>query len=178
LVTAGYLNRPEETAETYKDGWVHSGDLGTIGKDGHLRITGRKKELIITAGGKNISPNNIEALIKEHPLIGQVCVVGDEKAYLTALVVLDPEVAPAWAKERGIEATSLPSLATDPTVLEAIDGAIKDANRRLSRVESVKKFTILPTDWTPESGELTPTLKLKRNVIREKYATEIDGLYQ
>jgi long-chain acyl-CoA synthetase len=177
IVTAGYFKRPEETAETYaSDGWVHSGDLGALDADGELRITGRKKEIIITAGGKNISPANIEALIKRHPLIGHACVVGDAKPYLTTLIVLDVETLPGWAAANGIDATG--DLTGDERVRAEVQRAIDTANRSLSKVESIKKFTILSADWTAESGELTPSLKLKRSVIRDRYADDIEAMYR
>ncbi len=177
LVTAGYLNRPEESAATFRDGWVHSGDLGAFDDDGYLRIVGRKKEIIITAGGKNIAPNNIEALLKEHALVGNVCVVGDAKPYLAALIVLDPDTAFAWAKEHGTDAPDLATLATHPDVRTEVERGVAAANQRLARVESIKRFAILPADWTPESGDLTPSLKLKRDVIAERYAADIEALY-
>ena len=177
IVTGGYRNRPKETAETFVDGWVHSGDLGMIGSDGHLRITGRKKELIITAGGKNISPNNIEDLLKAHPLVGQVCVVGDAKPYLTALVAIDGETAPAWAAENGVPFTDVASFSRDDRVRAEIQRAVDQVNQRVAKVESIKKFVLLPVEWTPDTGELTPTLKLKRSVVHERYADEIAGLY-
>jgi long-chain acyl-CoA synthetase len=174
----GYRNEPQKTAEAIDaDGWLHTGDVATIDDEGYVRIVDRKKELIITAGGKNISPANIENLLKQHPLVGQACVIGDRRAYLTALIVLDPEVAPAWAKNKGIEAATVGELAAHPDVVAEIQSAVDDANRHISRVENVRRFTILPAEWTPESEELTPTLKLKRRVILEKYAGEIDEMY-
>jgi len=177
-VVAGYLNLPEQTAQTFDaDGWVHSGDLGAIDPDGHLRIVGRKKELIITAGGKNISPNNLEGYLKEHPLIGQACVVGDGRKYLAALITIDAETAPAWAAQNGIAFTDLASFATSPEIEQEIQRAVDATNQRVSRVESIKRFAVVPTEWTPESGELTPTLKLKRTVVADRYTAEIEHLY-
>jgi long-chain acyl-CoA synthetase len=173
-----YYKNPEATAETIDaEGWLHTGDLGKVDHEGFLSIVGRKKELIITAGGKNVSPNNIEMLLKEHPLIGQASVVGDRKAYLVALIVLDHETAPAWAAKEGVPFDDIASFSEHPRVQAEIESAVDRANARLANAEQVKKFRILPTEWTAESEELTPTLKLKRNVVQEKYAEEIEGLY-
>ena len=175
---SGYYKDPEKTAEAIDaDGWMHTGDIGTVDDDGYFRIVDRKKELIITAGGKNISPANVENLLKQHPLVGQACVIGDRRAYVTALIVLDPEVAPAWARARGIEAATVAALASHPDVVAEVQRAVDDANSHVARVESVRKFTILPAEWTAESEELTPTLKLKRRVITEKYADDIEAMY-
>src|SRR6266542_2436345 len=178
ITTPGYLGQPEETAELLDaDGWLHTGDVGTLDQAGHLRIIDRKKELIITAGGKNISPATIEALLKEHPLVGQALAFGDRRPYVVALVVLDHEVVAGWAGQRGIADASLAALAEHPLVVEEIQHAVAAANQRLARVEQIKQFKILPAEWTAESEELTPTLKLKRRVIHGKYAPEIDTLY-
>jgi long-chain acyl-CoA synthetase len=175
---AGYYKDAEKTADAIDaDGWMHTGDIGTVDDDGFFTIVDRKKELIITAGGKNISPANIENLLKQHPLVGQACVIGDRRAYLTALIVLDPEVAPAWAKAKGIEAAAVAELASHPDVVAEIQRAVDTANDQISRVENVRRFTILPAEWTPESEELTPTMKLKRRVILDKYADEIESMY-
>ncbi len=178
-VFLGYLKDPDKTAEALDgDGWLHTGDIGTFDHDGYLKIVDRKKELIITAGGKNISPANIEAALKSFPLIGQACVIGDNKPFISALVVLDPEVAPAWAKQRGIDASGgLASLAEDPEVVAEIEKEVAEANTRFSQVERVKKWTLLHDEWLPDSEELTPTMKLKRRGIHQKYATEIDAIY-
>jgi long-chain acyl-CoA synthetase len=178
LVMKGYYREPEKTAEALDAaGWLHTGDVATRDEDGYLRIVDRKKELIITAGGKNISPANIESLLKEHQLIGQACVIGDNRAYLTALIVLDQDVAPAWAHARGIEASSVAEIAQHPAVAEEIERAVAAVNQRVSRVENVRRYTILPAEWTAESEELTPTLKLKRRVITAKYADVIESMY-
>jgi long-subunit acyl-CoA synthetase (AMP-forming) len=175
---AGYYKDPEKTAEAIDDeGWMHTGDIGTMDEDGYFRIVDRKKELIITAGGKNISPANIENLLKQHPLVGQACVIGDRRAYLTALIVLDGEVAPAWAGSKGIQASGIGELSSHPDVVAEIQRAVDDANGQVSRVENVRRFTILPDEWTPESEELTPTLKLKRRIINERYGDEIESMY-
>jgi long-chain acyl-CoA synthetase len=177
-VVPGYYKDPEKTAETFDaEGWLHTGDIGVFDDEGWLKIVDRKKELIITAGGKNISPANIEALLKEHPLVGQACAIGDMKPYISALIVLDGEVAPGWAQKNGLAFTDLGSFAQEPRVQEEIARAVEDANQKVSQVEGVKRWTILPTEWTAESDELTPTLKLKRRVIHQKYEEEIDGLY-
>ncbi|HKC19795.1 MAG TPA: AMP-binding protein, partial [Candidatus Dormibacteraeota bacterium] len=174
----GYYKDPEKTAETIDaEGWLHTGDVGEIDSEGYLRIVDRKKELIITAGGKNISPANLEALLKQNPLIGQAAVIGDRRPYVSALIVLDPEVAPVWARKAGIAFTSMAGLAADPAVRAEVQKAVDETNRHVSNVEAVKRFTILPADWTAESEELTPTLKLKRRVINQKYADAIEDMY-
>jgi long-chain acyl-CoA synthetase len=177
-VCLGYL-QPDGSVEpvTDADGWLATGDVGTLDGDGFLTITDRKKELIITSGGKNVSPAQIENLLRAHPLVGYAVAVGDRRPYVTALVVLDEEVAPAWAKARGIQAPDLAALAEHPEVLAAVQSAVDAANSALSRVEQVKRFAVLPAGWSPESGELTPTLKLRRRVVTDRYAEVIDQLY-
>ena len=177
-VMIGYYREPAKTADMVDaDGWVHSGDIGTLGPDGHFRIVDRKKELIITSAGKNISPANLEALAKSSPIIGQAVAVGDGRKFIAVLVVLDPQIAPAWAKARGVEAKSTAELADNPMVVGEIRRALQQANSHLSRVEQFKRFTILPTEWSPESEELTPTMKLKRRVINTKYGPQIEAMY-
>ena len=176
--TPGYLDLPEASAALLDaHGWVHTGDIGTLDEDQFLRVVDRKKELIITAGGENIAPAGIEGLLMAHPLIGQALAFGDLQPYVVALLALDGEVAPAWAKARGIEAGSLAELAAHPTVIEAAGAAVAAANKHLARVQQVKHWQLLPDEWTPESEELTPTLKLKRRIIHRKYADVIDSLY-
>jgi long-chain acyl-CoA synthetase len=175
----GYLNDPDKTAEALDDdGWLHSGDIGTFDAEGYLTIVDRKKELIITAGGKNISPANLEAALKSGPIIGQACVIGDNRPFISALIVLDPEVAPAWAKQHGIEADTLEELAARPEVRAEVERSVAEANKRFSQVEQIKKFALLGTEWQPDSEELTPTMKLKRRGIHRKYADEIEALYR
>jgi len=178
LNTPGYLNLPEQTAGLLDaDGWLHTGDIGSIDSDGFLSVVDRKKELIITSGGENISPAAIENLLVAHPLIGQALAFGDRRKFIVALLVLDGEVAPAWAKARGVEASSLAELAENPAVIAAVGQAVTAANEHLARVQQVKRWQLLPVEWTSESEELTPTFKLKRRVIHHKYADVIDALY-
>ncbi|MBG0816854.1 long-chain fatty acid--CoA ligase [Planomonospora sp. ID82291] len=178
LNTRGYLNRPEATAELLdSDGWLHTGDVGSVDEDGFVRIVDRKKELIITAGGENISPANIENYLKEHPLIGQALAYGDGRPYPVAILTLDGEVAPGWAQAHGIGPATLAELAEHPDVLKAVEAAVAAANEKLARVQQVKRWRLLPVEWTPESEELTPSLKLKRRVVHAKYAAIIDEMY-
>ncbi len=179
VVMLGYRGEPEKTAQTIDpEGWLHSGDIGQLDEDGYLRIVDRKKELIISAAGKNMSPANIEATIKSvSPLIGQACAIGDGRPYNTALIVLDADFAPMWASQNGLEGRTLEELSREPSVRTAVQEAIDAANTRLARVEQIKKFTIVPGDWLPGEDELTPTMKLKRKPISEKYAAEIAAMY-
>ena len=178
-ITPGYLNRPEATAEALDDdGWLHTGDLGQIDEDGYLKIIGRKKELIITAGGKNLSPNNIEETIKgKSDLIAQVCAVGDDRPFIGALIVLDAEVLPGWCEAHGVPFESVAQAAERDEVKAEVARAVEAGNQDLARVEQIKQYTILSNEWTPESEEMTPTMKLKRNVIHSKYSDVIDSLY-
>ena len=175
----GYRNDPAKTAEAVdSDGWLHTGDIGEIDADGFLKIVDRKKELIINAAGKNMSPANIEAAIKTgSPLIGQACCIGDRRPYNTALIVLDADFAPQWAAHNGLEGRSLQELAGEAKVIEAVQAGIDAANEHLARVEQIKKFTIVPGDWLPGGDELTPTMKLKRKPITTKYEAQIDAMY-
>jgi Long-chain acyl-CoA synthetases (AMP-forming) len=176
--TRGYLGLPEATAELIdEDGWLHTGDVGSIDEDGFVRVVDRKKEMIITAGGENISPANIENLLKEHPLIGQALAYGDRRPYPVALLTLDGEIAPGWARARGIEFESLAGLAGHPDVLKEVGAAVAAANEHLARVQQVKRWRLLPDEWTVDSGELTPSMKLKRRVVHARYAEVIDALY-
>jgi long-subunit acyl-CoA synthetase (AMP-forming) len=174
-----YRNDPEKTAEAIDDdGWMHTGDVAEIDDEGYVKIVDRKKELIINAAGKNMSPVNIESRLKTcHPLIGTAVAIGDRRPYNVALIVLDPDACGAFAKQHGIEDGSPAALARDARVQEAIGAAIEEANTHLSRVEQIKKWALLEAEWQPGGDELTPTMKLKRRPIAEKYAAEIDGLY-
>jgi long-chain acyl-CoA synthetase len=177
-VMVGYYKEPEKTSDIIdKDGWVHSGDIAQPGPNGQFKIVDRKKELIITSAGKNISPANLESLAKSSPIIGQAVAVGDGRNFISVLVVLDPQVAPAWAKARGVDASAPAELAEHDAVLAEVRRALGEANKHLSRVEQFKRFTVLPTEWSPESEELTPTLKLKRRVIHSKYQPQIEAMY-
>ncbi len=179
VVMLGYRNLPEKTAETFtEDGWMRTGDIGVFDEEGYLRIVDRKKELIISAGGKNMSPANIEATLKTaSPLIGQACCIGDMRPYNTALIVLDADFAPMWASQQGIEDTSLESLAGDERVRAVVAEGVDAANEKLAKVEQIKKFTIVEGDWLPGGDELTPTMKLKRKPISEKYLAAIESMY-
>ena len=180
VVMTGYRNLPERTAEALDaDGWLHTGDIGEFDEEGYLRIVDRKKELIISAAGKNMSPANIESTLKgASPLIGQACTIGDARPYNTALIVLDADFAPAWAARHGREGASLEDLATDEGMIAAVQEGVDSANAKLARVEGIKKFTIVPGDWAPGGDELTPTMKLKRKPIAEKYADAIESMYR
>jgi len=178
LTTPGYLNRPDLTGDLIDaDGWLRTGDIGTIDADGFVSVTDRKKELIITAGGENIAPAAVENVLVAHPLIGQALAFGDRRPYVVALLTLDGEVAPAWARARGITVGSLAALASDPQVLAEVAAGVAAANEGLARVQQVKRWCLLPVEWTAETEELTPTLKLKRRVVHAKYADVIDSLY-
>ncbi|WP_199433279.1 AMP-dependent synthetase/ligase [Qaidamihabitans albus] len=179
LVMKGYRNQPDKTAETIDaDGWLHTGDVATVDADGFVTIVDRKKELIINASGKNLSPANIENTIKVScPLVGASVAIGDNRPYVVALVTLDPDAAAAYAAEHGLADTSPAALAADPGLRAAVESGIKAANEKLARVEQVKKFTVLPAFWEPGGAEVTPTMKLKRKPIAEKYRAEIEALY-
>jgi long-chain acyl-CoA synthetase len=177
-IMTGYRNLPDKTAETFDGDWLRTGDIGTLDDDGYLRIVDRKKELIINAAGKNMSPANIESHLKaSSPLIGQAIAIGDGRSYNVALITLDPDFAPIFAQQQGIEDGSLASLAAEQAVLDEVARGVEKANAKLARVEQIKKFEILPEDWPPGGDELTPTMKLKRRPIDDKYAAQIAALY-
>jgi long-subunit acyl-CoA synthetase (AMP-forming) len=173
-----YRNQPEKTAETIIDGWLYTGDIGAIDEDGYVKILDRKKELIINAAGKNMSPANIEAHVKAaSPLVSQCVAIGDGRPYNVALIVLDPDFAPVWAAQNGLEGLSLEDLATEEAVIAAIQSGLDEAASKMARVEQIKKFSIIPGEWLPGGDELTPTMKLKRKPISAKYEAEIESLY-
>ena len=172
-----YHNNDAATAEAFVDGWFRTGDIGELDDDGYLRITGRKKELIVTAGGKNVAPAVLEDRLRAHRLVSQCMVVGDAQPYIACLVTLDDEALPAWLTTHGKPAMSLAEAAEDADVIAEIQSAVDDANKAVSKAEAIKRFKILAVDWTEESGALTPSLKLKRNVVMKEYAGDVDALY-
>jgi long-subunit acyl-CoA synthetase (AMP-forming) len=178
-VMTGYRNQPEKTAETIDaDGWLRSGDIGEIDEHGYLKIVDRKKELIINAAGKNMSPANIEQQLKQgSSLIGQAIAIGDRRPYNTALIVLDPDACTAFAAAHSLPDPSPAAMAAEASVREEVSAGIDRANSHLSRVEQIKRFAILPVDWLPGGDELTPTMKLKRRPIAAKYEREIEEMY-
>jgi long-chain acyl-CoA synthetase len=176
-VCLGYYKDEAATKELIQDGWLHSGDVGQLDEDGFLQITGRKKEIIVTSGGKKTAPANIEGLLKAIEPIGNAMVVGDNKNYLVALLALDPERVSAFAAKHGFP-TDVPKLASDPRFREHLTDRIeREVNARLSQFETIKKFEVLPNDFTIDGGELTSTLKVRRKVVAEKYAKNIERLY-
>jgi long-chain acyl-CoA synthetase len=179
VVMTGYRNAPDKTAEALDaDGWLHTGDIAEIDDEGYVRIVDRKKEIIINAAGKNMSPANIESALKgASPLIGQACVIGDARPYNTALIVIDSDFGPAWAAQQGIESADLAALARDERMRAAVQQGVDAANETLARVEQIKKFVLIEGDWLPGGDELTPTMKLKRKPIGAKYGAEIETMY-
>ncbi len=178
VVFAGYWQNEEATKEAFSDDWFHTGDLGAIDDDGFLTIIGRKKEIIVTAGGKNVAPAVLEDRLRAHPLISQAMCVGDQKPFIAALITIDQEAFPGWKERNGKNAdASVADLADDPDLAAEIEMAIKDANQAVSKAEAIRKFRVLPVDFTEDTGELTPTMKVKRNVVAEKFAVEIAALY-
>jgi long-chain acyl-CoA synthetase len=178
VVFAGYWQNEEETKAVFSDGWFHTGDLGAIDDDGFLTIVGRKKEIIVTAGGKNVAPAILEDRLRAHPLISQAMCVGDAKPFIAALITIDPEAFGGWKQRNGKSAdATVADLADDPDLTAEIDLAVKDANQAVSKAEAIRKFRILPVDFTEDTGELTPTLKVKRKVVAQKFASDIEALY-
>ncbi|MCD4524945.1 long-chain fatty acid--CoA ligase [Nocardioides sp. cx-173] len=176
-VFAGYWANEQASAEAIeRDGWLHTGDVGEVDDEGFVRITGRKKEILVTAGGKNVAPGPLEDRIRGHLLVGQCMVVGDRQPFIAALITIDPESFPAWAEAHG-KTGSIADHVDDPDLRAEIEAAVEDANKTVSKAESIRKFTILPGDWTEEGGELTPSLKLKRNVVLRQCKDEIAALY-
>ena len=178
VVFSGYWRNEQATNDAFTDGWFKTGDLGVLDEDGFLKITGRKKEIIVTAGGKNVAPASLEDRLRAHPLISQAMVVGDAKPFIGALITIDPEAFDGWKQrnQKGAGA-SVADLATDPDLVAEVDAAIKDANQAVSHAESIRKFRILPVDFTEDTGELTPTMKVKRRVVAEKFASDIESIY-
>jgi long-chain acyl-CoA synthetase len=174
----GYFKNKEATEEAIVDGWLHTGDIGKIDEDGFLYVTGRKKDIIITAGGKNITPANLENWLKQNRYISQAVVYGDRRPYLTALITLDPEEIGPWAEKQGLGTTDPAELAARDEVKALVQKTVDDVNEKVGPVEQIKKFKILPHDLTQETGELTPTLKVKRNVVYDKFASELDAMYK
>ncbi|BBZ43609.1 AMP-dependent synthetase/ligase [Mycobacterium parmense] len=179
VVFSGYWRNEQATEDAFAEGWFKTGDLGAVDEDGFLKITGRKKEIIVTAGGKNVAPAVLEDQLRAHPLISQAMVVGDNKPFIGALITIDPEAFDGW-KQRNQKSSgaSVGDLATDPDLVAEVDAAVKHANLAVSHAESIRKFRILPVDFTEDTGELTPTMKVKRNVVAEKFASDIDAIYE
>ncbi|WP_375768369.1 AMP-dependent synthetase/ligase [Archangium gephyra] len=178
IIFPGYLNDPERTAEALDaDGWLHTGDIGELDAEGYLKIVDRKKELIITAGGKNVSPSNLEAMMKTLPLVGQAVAIGDRRPYLVAVLQLNLEAAPGWAKARGLAATDPRALAGETAVQQELARGLAELNRRVSSVEQIKRFALVADEWLPDSDVLTPTMKLKRRGVSTRYAGVIEQLY-
>jgi len=179
VVFGGYWYNDEETKAVFSDGWFHTGDLGAIDDDGFLTIIGRKKEIIVTAGGKNVAPAILEDRLRAHPLISQAMAVGDAKPFIAALITIDPEAFGGWKQRNGKDANAtVADLATDPDLMAEVELAIKDANQAVSKAEAIRRFRILPVDFTEDTGELTPTLKVKRKVVAQKFASDIEALYE
>ncbi|MGO8852982.1 MAG: AMP-dependent synthetase/ligase [Mycobacterium sp.] len=179
VVFRGYWRNEQATAEAFTGGWFRTGDLGAIDEDGFLKITGRKKEIIVTAGGKNVAPAVLEDQLRAHPLISQAMVVGDNKPFIAALITIDPEAFDGWKQRNHKQAgASVGDLVTDPDLIAEVDAAVKHANLAVSHAESIRKFRILPVDFTEDTGELTPTMKVKRKVVAEKFASDIEAIYE
>jgi long-chain acyl-CoA synthetase len=179
ILFMGYLNKPEKTAETIdKEGWLHTGDVGTMDNEGFIRITDRMKDIIITAGGKNITPSEIENQLKFSPYISDAVVIGDKRAYLTCLIMIDQENVEKYAQDLNIPFTNYASLTRAREVQDLIWGEIEKVNANFARVETIKRFYLIDQQLTPEDEELTPTMKLKRSFVNKKYASEIEAMYR
>jgi long-chain acyl-CoA synthetase len=178
IVSEGYFKLDDATRETFdSEGWLHSGDLARIDEDGFVWIVGRKKEIIITAAGKNIAPAKLETVLGNHPLISKTCMIGDQRKFLSMIIALDHEEAPDWAESHGLEYRDPESFSQLPEVQEEVARAVAEANDTVARVEQVKKWVIVPDEWTPDSGEVTPSLKLKRRIVLDKYSDQIESMY-
>jgi len=176
-VLLGYFNNPQATAEALEDGWFHTGDIGEIDDDGFVKITGRKKEILVTAGGKNVVPSVLEDRLRAHPLVSQTIVVGDQRPYVGALVTLDPEMLPTWLSNQGKRPMDVGAAAEDPAVRAEIQSAVDQANKAVSKAESIRRFEVLAVDFTEADGHLTPKQSLKRNVVMKEFANEVESLY-
>jgi len=177
IIFREYFNNPAATAEAITDGWFHTGDLGELDDEGFLRITGRKKEILVTAGGKNVAPAVLEDRVRAHPLVSQCMVVGDQRPFIAALVTLDEETLPSWLATQGRDGAPITELRDDPAVRAAIQSAVDEANKAVSKAEAIRVFRILPRDFTEATGEMTPSMKVKRAVVMKEYADEIDAIY-
>jgi long-chain acyl-CoA synthetase len=178
IVFRSYWNNEQATAEALEDGWFHSGDLGELDDDGFVRITGRKKEIIVTAGGKNVSPAVLEDRLRAHPLISQCMVVGDAQPFIGALITVDPEFFPTWKEQHGKSASAtVADMVDDETLRGEIQAAVDEANLSVSKAEAIKKFRILPVDFTEAGGEMTPSLKLRRSVVASTFKQDIEAIY-
>jgi long-chain acyl-CoA synthetase len=177
-IFAGYWNNDQATAEVVdRDGWFHTGDLGEVDDEGFVRITGRKKEILVTAGGKNVAPAVLEDRLRSHPLVSQGMVVGDGQPFIAALVTLDDEAYVEWARERN-KSTSIADAVDDHDLIAEIQTAVDEANQAVSRAESIRKFAVLPVDWTEEAGHLTPSLKLRRTVVMREFREHVESLFR
>jgi long-chain acyl-CoA synthetase len=176
-VFAGYWRNDRATAEVMDDGWFRTGDLGELDDEGYLRITGRKKDIIVTAGGKNVAPAALEDQLRAHPLVSQCVVVGDQRPYIGCLVTLDADMLPTWLANRGRPELTPAEAVDDPEVNAEIARAVEQANATVSRAESIRRFRILPIDFTEDSGHLTPSIKLKRSAVLKDFSAEVEALY-
>jgi long-chain acyl-CoA synthetase len=177
-VFRGYWNNPDATAESVRNGWFATGDIGVLDAEGYVTITGRMKEIIVTSGGKNVSPATLEDKLRAHPLVSQCIVVGDNRPFIGCLITLDAEALPGWLESRGRPTdTPMADLVEDPELVAEIQAAVDATNGQVSRAESIKSFAILPVEWTVEGGQLTPSLKLKRSVVMKEFADEVERIY-